>query len=105
MAVEAKGGNSNLGTRTLTDGTVVQQGSAEYTQAIIDNMTTKYNNLIKSTDYVPGTAFAEQVAAIGDTLDLIEDYPIDYHVVKQKFSTDNTNLLPEITVEKYTGSE
>lgn len=54
LAVEAKGGNSNLGTRTLTDGTVVQQGSAEYTQAIIDNMTTKYNNLIKSTDYVPG---------------------------------------------------
>lgn len=84
---------------------MAQQGSAEYTQAIIDNMTTKYDKLSNSTSYVSGSAFANQVDAIGDTLAILRSTPIDYHVVKQKFSTDNINLLPEILVEKYIGSE
>jgi len=68
-------------------------------------MTTKHQSLLQSTDYVPGSTFAEQVDSIGDTLTTIRNAPIDYHVVKQQFSTDNTNLLPEVTVEKYIGSE
>jgi hypothetical protein len=38
VVVESKGGTSGIGTRTLADGTVVQQGTREYYQATAESM-------------------------------------------------------------------
>ncbi|QUM89668.1 DUF637 domain-containing protein [Moritella sp. 36] len=80
--LEAKGGNSKLGSK-MYEGERVQQGSKEYTESIIKDMNLWYEKASKSAKN------PEEMAEFKKTLDYLEDYQenFKYKVVKQKLDS------------------
>jgi hypothetical protein len=61
-------------------------------------MKEKYNLAIESTDYVPGTDFANNVDKLGATLEQMKGIEIDYQVVRQKFTSNGQDLAETLDI-------
>jgi len=90
--LEAKGGNSKLGSK-MYEGERVQQGSKEYTESIIKDMNVWYEKADKSIKN------PEEMAEFKKTLDYLEDYQdnFKYKVVKQRLDSDGALKHIEVT--------
>lgn len=94
--LEAKGGNSQLGSR-MQKGLRVQQGSTSYVQSVFDNMKREYQKAVDA-----GNSSAE-IQALGNTLEVFKNYSgnIEFRKVQQKFQT-GSSLKPTFDVTNYT---
>lgn len=92
--LEAKGGNSKLGSK-MYKGRLVQQGSKDYTESIIKDMNKWYEKAKDSTKN------PEEMAEFKKTLDYLKQYEdnFKYKVVKQKL--DDNGALKHIEVINY----
>lgn len=96
LILEAKGGNSQLGSR-MYDGKRVEQGSTSYVQSVFENMQREYQKAVDA-----GNNSAE-IKALGNTLEAFKNYSgkIEFRKVQQKFQT-GSSLKPTFDVTNYT---
>ena len=96
VILEAKGGNSQLGSR-MHNGRRVEQGSTKYVQSVVENMQKAYNKAVEAGNASP------EIKALGKTLKAFSKYSdkIEFRKVQQGFQT-GSSLKPTFDVTDYT---